>query len=221
MKRILLFALAICATSAFAVGIGNDNPPGGNAAQAQSQGQAQGQAQLQGQAQGQAQFTNVDVSNRISNDVRNNAAAFAGGGDAKSSSYSSGGSAKSSSGGNTLSNGGNTLTVNAAPIPTQTTTRIEQSDYTVKNVPSVFSGNVYPTAPCMGSSTVGGAGVGFGFSVGTSWKDDECGIRETARSFQGMGMKEDALAVLCSSSYAAIAPACKAMAPAPAQQPAQ
>ena len=34
-----------------------------------------------------------------------------------------------------------------------------------KNTPSVFSGNVYPTAPCMGSSTVGGAGVGFGFSV--------------------------------------------------------
>ena len=33
--------------------------------------------QIQGQAQGQgqAQFTNVDVSNRISNDVRSNAAA--------------------------------------------------------------------------------------------------------------------------------------------------
>lgn len=198
MKRIKVFVLpALVAVSflvmgsAFAVGIGNDKPHG--------QGQWQAQGQAQGQLQGQAQFTNVDVSNRISNDVRSNAAAFAGGGDAKSS-----------SGGNTLSNGGNTLTVNAAPIPTQTTTRIEQSDYTVKNVPSVFSGNVYPTAPCMGSSTVGGAGVGFGFSVGTSWKDDECGIRETSRSFSGLGLKEDALAVLCTSEYAKAAPACVA-----------
>ena len=202
MKRILLIAAAVFTTSAFATTIGN--PPGASQTQGQNQGQAQGQ--LQGQ--GQAQFTNVDVSNRISNDVRSNAAAFAGGGDAKSSSYSAGGSAKSNSGGNTLSNGGNSLTVNAAPIPTQTTTRIEQSDYTVKNVPSVFSGNVYPTAPCMGSSTVGGAGVGFGFSVGTSWKDDECGIRETSRSFSGLGLKEDALKVLCTSAYAAAAPSC-------------
>lgn len=197
MKRTLavLFA-AMLSFSAFAVGIGNDNPPGGGGGVL-----TQNQGQLQ--VQGQAQFTNVDVSNRISNDVRTNATAFAAGGSAKSGSFS-----QSNSGGNTLSNGGNSLTVNAAPIPTQTTTRIEQNDYTVKNVPSVFSGNVYPTAPCMGSSTVGGAGVGFGFSVGTSWKDDECGIRETSRSFSGLGLKEDALAVLCTSEYAKAAPAC-------------
>lgn len=199
MKRLFaLLVASIFAFPAFALGLGNDNQGGTGIATA-TQGQNQGQ--LQGQ--GQAQFTSVDVSNRISNDVRSNAAAFAGGGDAKSGSFS-----KSSSGGNTLSNGGNSLTVNAAPIPTQTTTRIEQNDYTVKNVPSVFSGNVYPTAPCMGSSTVGGAGVGFGFSVGTSWKDDECGIRETSRSFSGLGLKDDAIKILCTSQYAAAAPSC-------------
>lgn len=62
--------------------------------------------------------------------------------------------------------------------------------------------------PCI--YKVGGAGVGFGFSVGTSWKDDECGIRETSRSFSGLGLKEDALAVLCTSEYAKAAPACVA-----------
>lgn len=188
MKR--LFALLVAslfAFPAFALGFGNDNQGGTGIATA-TQGQNQGQNQGQLQGQGQAQFTNVDVSNRISNDVRSNAAAFAGGGSASS--------------------GGNSLTVNAAPIPTQTTTRIEQSDYTVKNVPAVFSGNVYPTAPCMGSSTVGGAGVGFGFSVGTSWKDDECGIRETSRSFSGLGLKDDAIKILCTSQYAAAAPSC-------------
>lgn len=104
--------------------------------------------------------------------------------------------------------GANSLTINQAPIPTATTQTINQNDYTVKNVPAVFGGNVYPTAPCMGSSTVGGAGVGFGFSVGTSWTDDECGLRETSRSFSGLGKADDALKVLCTSKYAAAAPSC-------------
>lgn len=81
--------------------------------------------------------------------------------------------------------------------------------YTLENVPDAIAPNVYPTSPCMGSSSMGGAGVGFGISFGTSWKDDDCGVRETARSFAGMGMKEDALAVLCSSEYAKSAPSCK------------
>lgn len=78
----------------------------------------------------------------------------------------------------------------------------------IANVPNVYAPSVYPTAPCMGSSSAGGSGVGFGFSVGTSWTDDECGIRETARSFANMGMGSDALSVLCSSKYAANAPSC-------------
>lgn len=157
-----------------------------------NQNQLQGQVQGQAQGQGQAQFTNV--SNRISNDSRANAAAFAGA------------AAKSNS-------GGNTLVVNEAPIPANTTQSIHQDSYTVKGVPNVFSGNVYPTAPCMGSSTIGGAGVGFGISVGTSWTDDECGIRETSRSFSGLNKPDDALKVLCTSKYAAAAPSCASAQP--------
>jgi hypothetical protein len=113
----------------------------------------------------------------------------------------------------TASNTGNTLTVTEAPIPANTTQTIRHSDYTVKNVPNVLTGSVYPTAPCMGSSTVGAAGIGFGVSIGSSWTDDECGIRETARSFSGMGMSSDALAILCTSKYAAAAPSCAALKP--------
>jgi hypothetical protein len=108
----------------------------------------------------------------------------------------------------TASNTGNTLTVTEAPIPANTTQTIRHSDYTIKNVPNVLTGSVYPTAPCMGSSQVGAAGIGFGVSVGTSWTDDECGIRETARSFSGMSLPADALAILCTSKYAAAAPSC-------------
>ena len=82
--------------------------------------------------------------------------------------------------------------------------------YNIRTVPDASAPNVYPTSPCMGSSSVGGSGMAFGFSVGTSWTDDECGIRETARSFAGMGLNNDAVKVLCSSKYAAVAPACMA-----------
>ena len=82
--------------------------------------------------------------------------------------------------------------------------------YNIRTVPDASAPNVYPTSPCMGSSSVGGSGMAFGFSIGTSWVDDECGIRETARSFAGMGLNNDALKVLCSSKYAAVAPACMA-----------
>lgn len=102
------------------------------------------------------------------------------------------------------------VTVNEAPIPANTTQTIRHSDYTVKNVPNVLTGSVYPTAPCMGSSQAGVGWVGAGVSFGTSWTDDECGIRETARSFSGMGMSSDALAILCTSKYAAAAPSCAA-----------
>lgn len=219
--------LALFSTSAFAVLDDNSTNQNQGQLQGQGQGQAQGQAQgqLQGQAQGQA--TSVDVSNRISNDVRNNAAAYAGsvsdaksnstsgavsgsfsaGGDAKSTSFSAGGAGGKAGALAGSNSGGNTMTINEAAPPADTSVRYS-GDYTVKGVPNVVTGSVYPTAPCMGSSTVGGSGVGFGISVGHTWKDDECGIRETARSFAGMGLKEDALKVLCASQYAAVAPSC-------------
>ena len=213
MKRNLLAILALTfglfGGSAFA---NNDNR-GGNGPQVQGQEQGQAQGQMQGQLQGQAQglINTNNISNRISNDVRNNANAFAA---AQAGAKSNAQNLTTTDVRN--SNGGNSLTVNEAPIPANTSVSYG-GEYTVKGVPNVVVGNVYPTSPCMGSSAVGGSGVGFGFSVGTSWKDDECGIRETARSFAGMGLKEDSLAILCSSQYAAVAPTCLARAPKPEQ----
>lgn len=163
---------------------------------------------------GGTQFTDVDVSNRISNDVRANANAFA-----VSSSKSSSNSAALNLSTTDVrnSNGGNVLTVNEAPIPSSTKVTYD-GNYTIKNTPNFALGNVYPTAPCMGSSNIGGSGPGFSIGVGTSWRDDECGIRETARSFRGMGLDTDALVVLCTSQYAAVAPSCLKVAPQPVQQ---
>lgn len=77
-----------------------------------------------------------------------------------------------------------------------------------KQAPSVFAPSIAPTAPCMGGTSAGGSGTGFGLSFGTSWTDDECNTRETARMFHSMGLMSDALAVICSSAYAASAPSC-------------
>lgn len=92
--------------------------------------------------------------------------------------------------------------------------------YTMKNVPNVGVGSLFPTAPCMGSTSVSGAGVGFGIGFGSSWEDKECSLRETARSFQALGLQADAVAILCMSEHAAAAPVCKALAAKPTPLPA-
>lgn len=94
--------------------------------------------------------------------------------------------------------GGNTQSVNVG----------SDSYKEEKQVPAVLAPSISPTAPCMGSSSGGGSGTGFGLSFGTSWTDDECNTRETARMFHAMGLGSDALAILCSSAYAKSAPSC-------------
>jgi hypothetical protein len=58
---------------------------------------------------------------------------------------------------------------------------------------------------CMGSSSAGGQAVGFGLSVGSTWKDGDCVRRKDARELHNMGQKGAALALLCQSSDVAAA----------------
>ena len=105
-----------------------------------------------------------------------------------------------------LGTGGSaSLTYNEAPAAQQ------RGTVTIKNTPDGTLSNIAPTAPCMGGTSVGGSGPGFSIGIGTTWKDSDCGLRETARSFAGLGMTDDAIAILCSSEYAAAAPSCKAL----------
>lgn len=203
MKK-LFAALVLAVFSLAALAGSNNNGPvfgGGDAIASQTQGQGQAQGQLQGQGQAQSTTIGIGINNRIDNEVRANATAFAG-----SASDSTSGASSSSSSGDSLSSsssGGNTQTINDSGE------RHYSGSYTVKNVPTAIAPSVYPTAPCMGSTSAGASGVGFGVSFGSSWTDDECGIRETARSFSGLGLQEDAVIVLCTSKYAAAAPACQ------------
>ena len=131
-----------------------------------------------------------------------NASAFGGvgnGGEAKSSAIGGQGGAS------TATAGSSSVTYNEAPAAAQRNT------VTVKNTPDLSLSNIAPTAPCMGGTSVGGTGAGFSIGIGTTWKDGDCSLRETARSFAGLGLTQDAIAILCASEYAAAAPSCIAM----------
>jgi hypothetical protein len=186
MKCVLLF-LAVFATSAFATGFDLGGDKTYNTANQTS-----------------LQAVGVDVSNRITNDTRSAASSFAAGG------VGVGGDARAygGAGGSAVSGGGQGGIGYSASGGS--TSNVDFNITSPKNTPAVFSGNVYPTAPCSGSTTIGGAGVGFGVSIGTSWTDSDCSIRETARSFHQMGLGADAIRVLCTSPYAANAPSCAA-----------
>lgn len=84
------------------------------------------------------------------------------------------------------------------------------SNYTAPKIPvaTAVAPSNFPTAPCMGSSSIGGSAVLFGFSAGSSWEATECMTFEAARSFDQAGMYDDALAIKCTSKYSAVAPSC-------------
>ena len=98
---------------------------------------------------------------------------------------------------------------------------------TVKMAPAITAPNMTTTLTetCMGSSTVGGAGVGFGVSLGTTWTDVDCVRRLNAREIASFGDKEAAKELLCinpdvAAAYAAAGRPCR-IAAAPSTQPAK
>lgn len=73
----------------------------------------------------------------------------------------------------------------------------------VKTVPQVYAPALTTTLTetCMGSTSGGVSALGFGASLGTSWRDDECVRRLTARELsQTIGDREAARAVLCTNA---------------------
>jgi hypothetical protein len=50
---------------------------------------------------------------------------------------------------------------------------------------------------CMGSSSIGGQGVGFGLSIGSTWENEDCKLRKGAGLLFAMGAKGAAKEMLC------------------------
>jgi hypothetical protein len=110
---------------------------------------------------------------------------------------------------NTVS-GVSSNTVNITqPADTRTTVRYE-NEQVIKNTPNFAVASIFPSAACHGTSSAAISLPGLGIGGGSSWRDPDCGIRETARLFDAMGLRQDAVAVICSSVYAKSAPSCRA-----------
>ena len=69
----------------------------------------------------------------------------------------------------------------------------------IKNVPNVYAPPSYPTAPCRVAWSAGVGVVGFGGSGGGSVLDEECDLRETARSWANLGYETIAAKILCTA----------------------
>ena len=50
---------------------------------------------------------------------------------------------------------------------------------------------------CMGSTSIGGTGYSFGFSVGSTWTDSNCMMLKNARELWNQGEHSASLALLC------------------------
>lgn len=71
---------------------------------------------------------------------------------------------------------------------------------TVRNVASPDTPNIYPSAPCRIARSAGLSLAGGAISGGHSVEDVECTLRETARTFQYLGVPEVGLVILCQNS---------------------
>lgn len=69
----------------------------------------------------------------------------------------------------------------------------DTTNYQAPRIPvsTAYAPNIMPTAVCMGSSSVGGQGMSFGFSLGSSWTDSNCMLLEQVRTVSVvLGQKE-------------------------------
>ena len=131
------------------------------------------------------------ASSRVDNDIRTSTSTFT---------STKQGQLQGQVNGNADNTQKTSLTFEAATIPDK---------YTIRNTPGVALGGLYPSAPCMGTSNIGGSGPGFSLGIGTSWTDKNCQIMETSRLAP---TDADKVAVWCQSEFAANAPSCKAAA---------
>lgn len=124
------------------------------------------------------------------------AVAGARGGDARSASgaYSGGSASGAYSGG---SQSGAQITQN-----TYGSNGVRYSgSYTVRNTPAAVAPALTTTLTetCMGSTSVGASGPGFGVSFGTTWRDTACVRRLDARQILALGHADAATELMCDS----------------------
>jgi hypothetical protein len=107
--------------------------------------------------------------------------------------HATGGNSEATGGNAEATGGNNALTINEAKRP---------DDITIRNTASANMPNLTSTAPCVISLSGGLGAAGFNIGGGKTKIDPECNIRETARTFAGLGEVGLALTIACTSEVA-------------------
>ena len=170
MKFLLTFFLAFLIASLAMQANARGKPPM-FPTQHQGQGQGQAQGQAQGQLQGQAMQQGIYVNTAAGVEA--------------ASVTASGLSA------DTLVNSSTQL--RAAELSNDAIKSAARHRVPDAYAPPLTTSN----DTCMGSSSIGGSGAGFGVSVGSTWTDHGCTARADARVLFNMGLKDEAILRLC------------------------
>lgn len=80
----------------------------------------------------------------------------------------------------------------------QNVTFTSPADTTVRAAPSMATPALTSTGDtCMGSTSGGVSGLGFGISLGSTWTDSNCKLLKNAREMWNMGLHKAAFAMMC------------------------
>jgi len=107
-----------------------------------------------------------------------------------------------------MANGGATAVVGGVGATSHSTQGNSQGVNITTNNEAADLGDAVPTAvapaltttlseTCMGSTSAGASGSGFGLSFGSTWTDDECVRRLNAREVRSMGFALAAKELMC------------------------
>lgn len=170
--------------------------------------QSQGQLQGQGQAQGNFNSVGVDVYNRVNSASTSGAisGSISGAKQGQSQTIAEGAVQNSTATDQTQSqtatatNAGNSQTITYQEATDKTIRHTGTSE--VRTVPTAIAPNVYPTASCAMSGSVGASALGWGVSGGGTKVNEECMMLEGARMFSQLGYLVQGLTLACSTKSA-------------------
>lgn len=153
---------------------------------------ANGGEAIQGQQQGNVNVVGVRGSEQSQTATGGNAT---GGNSTVGDTTATGGSSSANA-----NNAGNTQTVNFNEAANKTVRNVGTVE--VRSVPTAIAPNVYPTASCAMSASVGASALGWGVSGGGTKVNEECMMLEGARMFSQLGYPIQGIILACSTKSA-------------------
>ena len=190
MKSLLLAtAFTLCASTAFALGDTNNSTSANNGSVAVG-GNNIGTINNSSGTLGGGSLNNDNRNTNTNINTATGGTAISGSSStSRSNSNAVSGSLSASDSRSAVNDSGNSANANSATV---------NQNYQRNPVSTAFAAPlVAADDTCMGSSSAGGQGVGFGLSFGSTWQDGDCVRRKDSRELFNMGERGAAIALMC------------------------